>query len=133
MNYRLSSDQIIAKYLDGEAIVINLNDGMYYSLQSVSACVWHALTTGHTESDVLAAMRHRYPERDDIERSLTEFVTSLCETNLLAKTDITPNDEPAAIEWPDTYEALAMVSYDDVAEMVALDPPLPELEGDRTI
>ncbi|AHE51807.1 PqqD family protein [Sphingomonas sanxanigenens] len=130
MKYRLASDKVIGKLVDGEAVIINLDTGMYFGLDGVAAVAWDRLSAGTALEEISASLKLRFPAERLIDEELAAFARALCEQGLLAEADAAhPSASGSAVDvdWPPTYAAPAMDAYDDVAEMVALDPPLPEL------
>ena len=72
------------KVIDGEAIIINLANGVYYSMDKVGALVWDLLQAGHTLEDVIAAVTGRYDvPREQAESNVQELVQELVQENLV--------------------------------------------------
>jgi hypothetical protein len=128
MRYQLASDKVIGKVVDDEAVVINLETGLYYGIDGLGAKAWDWLAAGVTSGEISRAIAARYPDQAQIERDVAGFIDGLSAAGLLS---IAPAGDgpalPADIAWPEAFSPLEMITYDDVAEMVALDPPLPEL------
>jgi hypothetical protein len=127
MKYKVASDKVIGKVLDDEAVIINLATGIYYGLDGVAARVWDYISQGVSRGSVTQELLLRYPDHPESERELTQLLQQMCEAGLLIEDEGGADAGASMIEWPADYLPLEMVCYDDVAEMVALDPPLPEL------
>ncbi len=128
--YRLFSDKVVAKVLEHEAVVINLETGLYYGLEGPSATVWEQLSAGVPQAEVASSFGAAYPGKTD-DSAVEALATRLVAEKLLApQTDAseTHGVQDVQADWPQEYAALDLTCYDDVAEMVALDPPLPELD-----
>lgn len=125
VGYRLGSDQIVAKVLDGEAIVIDLATGIYYGTDGPGAAIWQCAEAGMSRDAIVAAAAARYAAVPEAARATAELLDRMAEAGLLAEG---PGGGTAEPDWPETWAAPELQVYDDVAEMVALDPPLPELE-----
>lgn len=129
---RPNEQEVAAKVIDGEAIIINLANGIYYSMDKVGGLLWEVLAGGHKLEEAVATVMARYdvsPEQAqaDAERLAAE----LLQENLLAET----NDEgtPQEITEPESqqklpYEAPALNIYRDMGDLLALDPPTPGLQ-----
>ncbi len=126
-SFRVYSDRVVGKVLDHEAVVINLETGFYYGLDGASATVWEQLSVGVPLTTVAESLSVAYPQETGIDRQLETLVDSLVDAKLLAVSDDAAEEAPAA-DWPREYAPLELACYDDVAEMVALDPSLPELD-----
>jgi len=128
--FRPNEKEVAAKVLDGEAIIINLSNGIYYSMDKVGGVLWAMLTEGHSLEEILAAIVARYdvsPEqaRADIERLAAE----LLQENVV----LTSDHAPPPREHPEPRQKLAYESphlniYRDMGDLLALDPPMPGLE-----
>jgi hypothetical protein len=127
MKYKVASDKVIGKVLDGEAVVINLNTGMYYGLDGPAARVWDLLSNGIDSETIEAQLHATYPRQTSAAQELAQLLGQMSEAGLLIADPSGPEVAPDPGEWPAEYQLLEMTCYDDVAEMVALDPPLPEL------
>jgi len=128
MRYRVFSDRVISKTMDDEAVIINLDTGMYYGLDGPAATVWELVSAGVAIVTIADELGRQYPAEADPAGGLEPLVVKLCDAQLIAP--ISGDDDTAAIGnavvWPAVFEPIAMVAYDDVADMIALDPPLPE-------
>lgn len=127
MHYRLASDKVVGKVLDDEAVIINLDTGMYFGLDGVAAKLWELLSTGIAVDLIAGALKQGFPAEQAIDADVSRFADALCGAGLLVVSDGDVAALPDDLRWPATYQAPVMTAYDDVAEMVALDPPLPEL------
>ena len=50
--FRLNSPQAIGETVDGEAIVVNLGTGTYYSIKGDSLALWEAIAAGATADEI---------------------------------------------------------------------------------
>lgn len=130
-----AADDIAADVVDGEAIIINLASGAYYSLNDAGTIIWEALTVPRTIADVAALLTARFHLPPDRALSDTErFVAELCAEQLIQG----PPLEARAAEPPAAananaapgvpYDGPSLTKYTDMADMLALDPPLPGLK-----
>ena len=129
------NEEVAAKVIDGEAIIINLANGVYYSMDKVGAFVWDLLQAGHTLENVIAAVAGHYDvSREQAESNVQELVQELVQENLVVSSE---NGKPAAAdviaEQPDKlpYEFPKLNIYRDMGDLLALDPPVPGLGDTR--
>lgn len=128
---RVSQPDVAARVIDGEAIIINLATGVYYSLDDVGGVIWALLERGASLGETAAAVANRYripadQARADVERLALE----LFQEKLLVRSDQLPS--PAPVQLGNGGEIKPYVPprlnrFDDMAELFAQDPPLPEL------
>ena len=125
----LASDDIVAKQLDGEVIFVNMATGVYYSLDSIGSFIWWQSAAGKSIGRVRSDLKARYSHAETLDNDLDSFVGRLNEAkiaNLGGPAGSSALDEMPVL--PVSYKAPELFTYDDVAEMIALDPPLPEVQ-----
>lgn len=125
--YTTRSEEVTGKVIDGEAIIMNLADGSYYSLDGPGALIWERLQTGHALGQVATAMVERYAvDPGQAEADLHRLVTELVDEGLLVASaaDSVPNaaPEPSSGE---VYQVPELRKFTDMADLLALDPPMP--------
>ena len=124
--FELASDSVISKEIDGEVTVIDLSTGIYYAIEGIGAQIWLAAVAGQSRMAIAQKVDETYA--DDAPQAAHKLLDDLVAAKLLVEGEAAKADaDGAEIVWPSTYAAPVFTSYDDVSEMVALDPPLPEL------
>jgi len=58
--YSIDETRIVSETIDGEAIIINLANGYYYSLDPAAAEIWACIEKGYSVSEIVSALQHRY-------------------------------------------------------------------------
>jgi hypothetical protein len=118
-----NAPHVVHETIDGEAILIHLVTGTYYSLDGVGAEVWGALTAGADQEALLAAARERY-DGDPVE--VTSKVSTLAQ-ELLGQ-GLLIESEPRQIEGPLFPEGRipfappVLHTYTDMQEFMLVDP-----------
>ncbi len=134
--YRPNRPRVIGEVIDDEAILIDLETGSYFSLVGSGAHVWSAVERGETVDELLASLAEQCaqlpPEaRDQIESFLVELV----QAELIVAADGPAGDaspdppdgagvEPAvqSSAGPGRYEPPTVQRFDDMQELILLDP-----------
>jgi hypothetical protein len=125
-----NDDEVAFEVLQGEAILINLSTGHYYSLDDEGAEVWHLISSRWPVADIARALaaRHRTP-LDRVHADVVRLVDELIAERLVREdSGPPPTGSPT---FPDVraaergYKAPRLQKYSDMADMLALDPPLP--------
>jgi len=128
---RPNSADVAAKVVDGEAILINLSNGMYYSMDSVGGLIWSMIEQGHDLGDVAATIeRHYEVDRDTAERDVQALARALLDEGLVVPSDGGSAPDANGVQLPpaaDGYAPPQLNKFDDMVDLFALDPPLPEL------
>lgn len=125
-----NQEEIAAEILDGEAIIINLATGSYYSMADAAALVWHAVEQHCSLEETALRLAAHYDV--PLERA-REDVAALA-ARLLAEKIAVPSDAnacrgdaPAAPSQRLAYAAPALSVYSDMRNLLALDPPIPSV------
>ena len=125
-----NEQDVAAKVVDGEAILINLTSGLYYSMDKVGGLVWSLIAGGSSVAQVAQTVAATYSipvdrARDDVRRLAQQLLAE----KLISIAAGSGVPAPAAPETanPGPYQAPKLTRFDDMADMFALDPPLPEL------
>ena len=122
-----ASDDIVAKELDGEVVIVNMANGIYYSLNRIGSFVWSQSEAGVPLERVRAILKDAYS--GPIDSDLDLFVERLVDAKLVElENDASLDITDALPVLPTEYAAPELHAYEDVADMIALDPPLPEVE-----
>jgi hypothetical protein len=127
--YRVNSPSVIGEVLDGEAIIVNLDSGAYYSLDGAGAEVWPAAQAGATLADLVDLVAAKYDgEAETIAAGIAALVEELVTENLLVAHG-TAGDRSAvlyAAAPPDgnrpPFVKPVLQKYTDMADLLLLDP-----------
>ena len=80
----VNGPDVIHETIAGEAVIINLLSGRYYSLQGTGTEIWNLIENGTIVSGIVASMVGRYPDADvDLRRIVVQFLEQLREENLI--------------------------------------------------
>lgn len=125
---RVDGERIAADVIDGEAIVINLETGVYYSLDRVGAVVWSLVSGGSTFGAVVDRVVERFDvDRDrasgDIQRLLESMTAErLVDVGGAVEAFVAADDPPTNKA---DYAVPELQAYRDLGDLLALDPPAP--------
>jgi hypothetical protein len=80
-------DQVMARQVGEETVILDLASGTYFGLDPVGARIWQLLTEGKTLDDVCATMLAEYEvTREDIERDVLGLTEELRAKQLISIT-----------------------------------------------
>ena len=120
---------VAAKVMDGEAIMINLANGLYYSMDQVGGLIWELIEAGLSLGEIATIVSQNYEVTADqalrdIQRLVEELLT---EDLVIVRNDSARMEQavPEALRQPLPYEPPKLSIYRDMAELLALDPPVP--------
>ena len=123
--------EVTATVIDGEAIMINLTSGVYYSTDGVGARMWELAAAGATVAEVAAAIAQEYAipatqASEDVQKIVGQFVE---ENLLIPHTYTSAPTLPAADSAATPYQTPNLEIYREMGHLLALDPPMPGLEN----
>lgn len=128
-----NSAEVASDIVDGEAILINVTNGMYYSTTQVGGFVWSLIQKQQSLEDIVAAVARRYEvEQGAVRPEIAAFADELVSEGLAMLVDAPAKEDPPTARLPapdEPYAAPQLNKFDDMAELFALDPPLPALSS----
>lgn len=128
---KLNSGDVAAKEIDGEILVMNVANGMYYSLDGVSAAAWRLLAAGHSLRRVAEALAASFGvDESTTLADVTGLALHLVDEGLVTVSAAPESTETPVIPEVETgmpYSAPRLTAYSDMADLLALDPPMPGL------
>ena len=127
----VNGHEVAAKVMDGEAILINLSTGIYYGITGSGALIWSMIEAGYSLEEMIATIAERFgvygeTVADDVRRTVADLLNEALVVSTdspTRKADVEPDTEAERAG----YVAPKIHKYDDMAEIFALDPPLPKL------
>ena len=131
---RLTPDSVnvAAKVIDGEAVILDVTRGTYYSMDGAGAVVWTAIEQGHSLREIVAILEQRYEgSTPEFERQVEDLADRLREEGLVLPAEgagiaaVQPTPASGAARQP--FIPPALNKYTDMADLLALDPPMPVL------
>lgn len=82
------SDAVVAAELGDEAVLLNVETGLYFGLGEAEVIVWHMLGDGASEDEIIGRLLDTYEvDASQLRVDLTQFLETLLERNLLQLTD----------------------------------------------
>jgi hypothetical protein len=129
----INDAECASKVVDGEAVIINLTNGTYYSLDKAGAHIWEQLLAGQSIDEVRANVETTYDvTSEQAQADIATLVAELIAEQLLLPASASTNGAAhAASAAPSSrleYVRPSLTTYRDMADLLALDPPLPRLE-----
>jgi hypothetical protein len=133
MNHVLSpnGETVVSQVIDGEAILIDLESGVYYSMDEVGATLWSLIEAQCRLEDVVSEITARYDApRERVEADVLRVVADFVRENLVVFSESGPQarqdrEAPGGQKLP--YAPPELNVYRDMADLLALDPPMPGL------
>ncbi len=120
--YFADVDRFPHETIDGETVLIDAEKGYLFLFAGTGPLLWQRFTTGGTIDEVVAESTARYGESAEL--PTRQFLEQLAEAQLLrpGAESSTMQDEIVAGVWPDTFVAPSIERYDEISDIIAMDP-----------
>jgi Coenzyme PQQ synthesis protein D (PqqD) len=86
LEQRFQATQAIAtEVVDGELVLLQLDDGVYFGLDPLGTQIWHWLVAGHSLRQIATELGQLYPSQafDTLELDVQSLVNELVGANLV--------------------------------------------------
>lgn len=114
---------VVTESIDGEVVVIDLDNGSYYSLEECGSYVWESLTSGLAAIEIEETLLSAFPENQTaVTSGVKELLQRLIEAKLIVpieKSEVKTSERPAI---PKSCSNFQLQSYTDMQELLMLDP-----------
>jgi len=88
---------VVSEIIDGEAVIINLETGIYYSMNQIGAEIWRLFENKMSVPNILQTLLARYQEkRSVVEKELNELLSDLEHEGLILSHSEASNAEKEA-------------------------------------
>lgn len=127
-NLRVNTPTVTHEIIDGEAVIINLDSGSYYSLVEVGATVWDLLYQRAPVNEIVATIADKHEgDAADIDRAVRELIAQLQVEGLVVPDESAqPADYLPALSRnghaKTPFKAPVLQKYTDMQELLLLDP-----------
>jgi hypothetical protein len=141
LRFQINAPGVVAEVIDGEAVIMNLASGHYFSAQGVGAWVWQQLEAGTPVHDVVDTLTtHFAAPPATIQPAIDTFVAALLEHDLLVERRDDTGAPSAVVtsELPAEWRAPSLGVFTDMEDLLLLDPihdvseagwPMPKADG----
>ena len=133
MNARLyiNEEEVCGKVVEGEAIIINLSNGIYYSLDGVGGTVWQLIELRYSIEEMTQAISaHHKVSSEQVKADLEKLIDEMVQENIVKLSDeenLQKESQTLEIQQNGSYESPTLNIYRDMGNLLALDPPMPGL------
>jgi len=124
-NFKIDDLRVISEVLDGEAIIIDLKSGTYYSLNETASVLWEKIKSQHSTEDIIKSFVNQYTaDIVEIEKSIEEIVDFLKADSLIFEAETVESAHPKELVEVSKKPFIKpeIVRYEDMQEMLLADP-----------
>lgn len=121
-HYSIDQPSVVSETIDGEAVILDLRSGAYYSTRGTGAAIWTWLEAGASVDAIIAHLAATFPDLADTTRLATEaFVAELVAQRLVVPSEAASVDVALAA-FPASFAAPSLERYTDMDDLLLLDP-----------
>jgi coenzyme PQQ synthesis protein D (PqqD) len=127
--FRLNSPNVIAETIDGEAILVDLRTGSYYSILGSGSILWDAIAAGASVGRVAGELASAYSvDQAAAEQAVSTFCAELEREGLIVSLDGAADSTPeppvefASGAGGQVFAPPTVEKYTDMQDLVLLDP-----------
>jgi DNA-binding NarL/FixJ family response regulator len=128
--YRVNSPNVIHEIIDGEAVLVNMENGSYYSIDSVGAVVWDYIEKGLSNRQIVQAISNQYAgNQEEISTGIEKLIDDLKTERLIVPGEPSSEHNHAAainqaipaVPKPE-FVPPVLNKYTDMEDLLLLDP-----------
>ncbi len=124
---RVNAPSVIGEVIDGEAVIMDLGSGHYFSTDGTGAVIWSGIERGLSRAGLVAMLAARYDaDHAALTAAVDVFVGELCERQLVVELDVAPNDTTPLDDIDGEVRVVFVVptlnTYADMEDLLLLDP-----------
>jgi len=122
--------EVAARVFDGEAIIINLATGSYYSMVGAGGLVWQLIEQHCSLGEIAEQLSAHYDVTLEVARAdVGRLIAQLLEHGVvMTSTETAVRGALPQAEQRSAYSSPSLSVFTDMRNLLALDPPMPALE-----
>lgn len=105
--------------IDGETLLIDSETGHLLLISGIGPVLWERLVAGAAAEPLVAEVASRFGA--EAGAACRSFLDALTEAQVLVRAP-SASGQAAATQWPTRFEAPALERFDDIANIIAMDP-----------
>ena len=125
--FAVNSPGVVHENFDGEVVIINLENGNYYSLEGSGAFIWDCIAGGMNVQETIRKAQGSYSgEAVGIDEAISAFVANLSSEGLIIHANGANGNTPAGTGGLEhvtgSFELPVLKRFTDMQELLLLDP-----------
>ena len=122
--YKINDLRTISETLEEETIIINLENGNYYSMNSTGTIIWDKIQANYSIRQIIRYLTNRYNESFvTIEKSVVELIEFLKNDNLILEAEHHETDKEDYSGFTvEKFVSPLIERFEDMQEMLLADP-----------
>jgi len=128
-SFRINHPNVIHETIDKEVVIVNLDSGNYYSLESIGADIWDSIDLEASLPDIIGVISRKYEgDQNSIIDGIDLFISQLLEEELIGtqepKEPLTKSitNPSVKLEEKSPFTAPVLIKFTDMQDLLLLDP-----------
>ena len=124
--FRVNSPAVASEVIDGEAVIMNLKSGVYFSTRQVGSLLWSWVEQGASVSAMVHALAGTSDAKPEVvEQTVQRFIAELLEHDLIR--ELAPDAPVPLLGAPPlpagtVFAVPVLEVYNDMQDLLLLDP-----------
>ena len=118
--YVVRDASVVSEIIDGEAIIMDMSSGTYYSADGVGGLIWQAILDGASQEAILSAAQLAFPHHAEAVGDIAQFLLDIETRGLAQQSDGHGSAEPPI--WTAPYAPPLLQVHEDMQDLIQLDP-----------
>jgi Coenzyme PQQ synthesis protein D (PqqD) len=120
-HYTVCTPNVISEIIDGEAVIMDMKSGRYFSADGAGALIWQYVICGLTHDQILkraTAFAHAPQAREEV----SAFLDELQARGLIRESTVSLPAYPPPPAWSGTYCKPVLCCHEDMQDLIQMDP-----------
>ncbi len=124
--YTPNEKQVISKVIDDEAVIIKLEQGVYYSLNEVGTVIWQQIMEKNTKTGIIDYIVSNYSiDKEIAAQDIETLLKTMQSEQLIITSNESSTPNVSVTKNNKVYTPPEIEAYRDMEDLLALDPPVP--------
>jgi hypothetical protein len=127
--FEVNTERVIHETLNGEVIAIDLASGTYYSMRGTAQAIWEGVVAGSSVETIVNGVARAFDvDGPDPRDQIVAFLEDLRDKDLVVRSELVasgdahPSVEAGSGRARPVYEAPRLETFDDMQDLILLDP-----------
>ncbi len=119
----IAGPSVVHETIEGEVVIVNLDKGLYFSIDGVGAHIWAMIVAGNSINEIRTWGTGTFGNVGNVAADVDEFLADLQSNDLVREVAEAPGVGDVDLSTtPAAYEKPALHVYADMEELLLLDP-----------